>query len=811
LQRRDSSTAIIATGGADGKISMYETKTSSCLTAIESPLLDNTSLSSPGEKTASDDVTLGRSWELDEILEKFALNPVIENPRLEQPSSSSVEKSEESSDAKPTKKPKAKKVLKDSFNRYAFVSENELLATTTSGRVLLCHIGSKVHRSEVTLPESGSEDLRSYAVLVGLPEIGLACLAGANGSIYVYRRQKALLKLGKVEGKVADMFTIFDPQMESFELLVTTLGGTNATLFSFDLAGPQAQLVENAVYNLPNKFVVTSAGRNNGMLVMGSRSGSLALYMTTSPESPIYIWTPPRNIPTDAITSIKSLPPSHGSRDSGSEYFLTTSRDGFYAIFLTTVIGDVGINARVMIRQVHQSVPPFGPLIEKGWFEAEELFLYGFKGKNFLVWNETEQCEITNVECGGSHRSYAYSPARGPRGGHFVYTKASKLYLHSHQNSSHKILKIGSHGREIKTCAVSEDQTLIATGAEDTTIRIWQYDKTSGLQTSLVFESVIQKHSAGIQHLQWHGSDYLFSSGGNEEFFIWAVEQIPGFGIGIICEATCPDPSEERDVRVMSFDITSLSKSSDSPTGSRLLISLAYSDSTIRTYTYSKSDSFHLVGTGRYTSSCLTQIRHLQIKDDQMSILTASTDGKLALWRAAFISDPRGVPEPVQLEVISTQRLHQSAIKSLDCLTLNKYILVATGGDDNALGISAYPISGSMVATIPACFILRSAHAAAVTGLSFLHDPKTGSGEGRRIQLVSSGNDQKVIAWNINLDNDHGQTCTVQLKKTAEAFTPVADVGDVVALGLTNRVLVVGNGMEVWKIADLESRTGTLR
>lgn len=811
LQRRDSSTAIIATGGADGKISMYETKTSTCLKAIESPLLDITTLSSSGKKAASDDLTLGRSWELDEILEEFALKQLVENPRLEQPSSSSVEKSEEISDSKPTKKPKAKKVLKDSFNRYAFVSENELLATTTSGRVLLCHIGSKVLWSEVTLPESGSEDLRSYAVLVGLPEIGLACLAGANGSIYVYRHQRALLKLGKVEGKVADMFTIFDSQKESFELLVTTLGGTNATLFSFDLAGPQAQLVENAVYNLPSKFVVTSAGRNNRMLVMGSRSGSLALYTTKSLESAIHIWTTPTNIPTDAITTITSLPSSDGSRDSGSEYFLTTSRDGFYAIFLTMVVREVGNDTMVVVRQVHQSVPPFGPLIEKGWFEGNELFLYGFKGKNFVVWNETEQCEITNVECGGSHRSYAYSPVRGAGGGYFVYTKASKLYLHAHQKSSHKTVKTGGHGREIKACAVSEDQTLIATGAEDTTIRIWQYNKTLGLQTSLVCQSVIQKHSAGIQNLQWHGSEYLFSSGGNEEFFIWAVEQIPGFGIGIICEATCPDPSEERDLRVMSFDITSLSKFSDSQTDSCLLISLAYSDSTIRTYTYSKSDSFHLVGTGRYTSSCLTQIRHLHIKDDEMSMLTASTDGKLALWRAAFISDPRGVPELVQLEVISTQRLHQSAIKSLDCLTLKQHILVATGGDDNALGISAYPISGSTPATIPTCFILRSAHAAAVTGLSFLYDPKTESGEERRIQLVSSGNDQKVIAWNVNLDNDHGETCMARLNKTGEAFTPVADVGDVVALGLTNRVLVVGNGMEVWKIAGLKPRTGNLQ
>jgi WD repeat-containing protein 6 len=803
LQRKDDSKAILATGGADGKIARYASSY-----PTKSPLTDDTNTLSPNKQATSDELTWARSWNLDEIMEAFELKSVVMHPVLEQPTSdSSVENSLESIVANTTKKRKAKKVLRDSFNRYAFISGDEVLATTTSGRVLLCRIGSKVQWSEVTLPESGPGDLRSYAVLVGLPEIGLACLAGANGSIYIYRRHHALLKVGKVEGKVADMFKIVDSRTASFELLVTTLGGTNATLFSFNLSGTQVRLVENAVYSLPSRFVVTSAGRNNGMLVMGSRSGSLALYTAMRPESPLHIWTHHSNIPKDAITTITSLPSSNDLGDTGSEYFLTTSRDGFYSIFLTTIFRNAGMVARVVVRQVHQSAPPFGPMIENAWFEEARLFLYGFKGKSFVVWNETEQCEITNVECGGSHRSYAYSPVRGSSGGYLVYTKASKLYLHSHQDSSHRIIKPGGHGREIKACAVSEDQTLIATGAEDTAIRIWQYNKMPNVQDPLVCQAVIQKHSAGIQHLQWHGSEYLFSSGGNEEFFIWAVEQIPGFGIGVICEATCPDPSEDKDLRVMNFDVTSLPNSSYLPFDPCLLISLAYSDSTIRSYTYSKRDSFHLVGSGRYTSSCLTQIRHVQVEDDEIHILTASTDGRLALWKTGFVlASHNGAPGPVQLAILSTQKIHQSAIKSLDFLRLNEQILVATGGDDNALGISAYPISGSMAATMPTCSILKSAHAAAVTGLSFLHDRKTESSSEKSIQsiqLVSSGNDQKVIAWNVDLNNDRGENSMLSLEKIGEAFTPVADIGDVSALEVNDEwgnVLVVGNGMEIWKI-----------
>jgi WD40 repeat protein len=202
----------------------------------------------------------------------------------------------------------------------------------------------------------------------------------------------------------------------------------------------------------------------------------------------------------------------------------------------------------------------------------------------------------------------------------------------------------------------------------------------------------------------------------------------------------------------------------------------------------------------------------VQVEDDEFNILTASTDGRLALWKTGFVlASHNGASGPVQLAVLSTQKIHQSAIKSLDLLRLNEQILVATGGDDNALGISVYPISGWVAATMPTCFILKSAHAAAVTGLSFLHGRKTECSSEKSIQsiqLVSSGNDQKVMAWNVDSDNDRGENFLLSLEKIGEAFTPVADIGDVSALEVNNewgKVLVVGNGMETWKITGHNS------
>ena len=536
---------------------------------------------------------------------------------------------------------------------------------------------------------------------------------------------------------------------------------------------------------LLDKFVVTSAGQIINHMVLGSRFGSLAIYTPEVSAEPLYRWSPAS--PGDAVTSVVKL-----SKSSGSGYFLTTSRNGTYSIF----------SLAESISMVHQGTPPFGPTIEAAWFSGTDLILYGFKSKNFILWNESQQYEISSVECGGAHRNYAYSPIAGCDGaGHFIFTKASRLYLHTRRQTSHQIIKPGGHGREIKACAVSSDG-LIATGAEDTTIRVWRYlNGVSDVEKQFDCLAVIQKHATGIQHLLWHGSSYLFSSGGNEEFFIWAVESIPGFGIGLVCEASCPNQSEEQDLRIMSFDVSSVLLLDDGPES--LLISLAYSDSTIKCYTYSKAQKFHLVAKGQYTSSCLMQLRHLKVAAE-LFFVTAGTDGYLTAWKTGLLahskgncSGQNGNPD-LKLSMISNHKLHQSSIKALDIAIEDRKIIVASGGDDNALGVTVYQADD--LAFKPRSILLSSAHAAAITGLTFAN-PESASED---MRLVTSSNDQRVKEWALKGDLGDQPYPLLRIIKVGDAFTSVADVGDVVTAnikGVTRKVFVVGNGMEVYNVA----------
>lgn len=810
----DNSRSLLATGGADGKISTYcfddETKTESASNDVSSNVV--------AENISNDHTVEGSfsstAFELEDVFKSLASAK----------SSSNGEPKAESVASK-------KQTSKDAFNRYAFVSESTFLITTTFGRILKATITESVDFEELSLPELSTQDLRSYSILKGNSALEVCFLAGTSGKIFCYQPGSPIIEIGQVERKPSDMFIVPGNNNKSVDLLVTLVGTQDLTIFSFDLQSFGSQsIIDRNNLSLPPKFIVTGAGRCNEHLVIGSRHGQIAVHDINSDS--LSIWSPSGK--KDAITSIVSVP-SHQFQQTTS-YFAITSRDGLYAIFSYNTSGS---DATSKISCVHSAAPPFGPMIEACWFQGSDLILYGFKSKSLIVWNETKQSEIMRIDCGGGHRAHAYSPLRNVKGGgsgHLIYTKASQLYLHTQNVPSHRTIKPGGHGREIKTCAIGGFPQMIATGAEDTNIRIWRYSDIKNQKPdsrNLTCLSVIQKHTAGLQHLHWHNSNYLFSSGGVEEFYIWAIQDIPGFGLGVICEASCPDPTEEQDLRIMSFDVADLPGSNSS----EMIITLAYSDSTMRTYLYSKVGGWKLLVRGRYTSACLTQLVHLRVSHAEIIFLTAATDGSLCIWNAALSLLPQAstaetLPQIQEPTLLSYRKIHQNAIKTLSikftASTTNPSLVVVTGGDDNALGVTLYPKSTIESTTNvddttdasskfgkPTTMILPDAHAAAVTGVVFVPGV-LGSIKNTKntdtMYILSSSTDQRVKTWRICISSQAREenVCPVDIEMVGDEFTAVSDIGDIgIIPGIdTNEVgnvneakaVIVGNGMEIWGV-----------
>ena len=498
--------------------------------------------------------------------------------------------------------------IRDSFKSYSWTDRTSILMTTAQGRVILGKVQTEARPNREDRDQSkylpvvawqfigAHPSLKSASVISKGISADCVFLSGNDGTTYQFKNADRSFKLfTKLPGKVAFLHNFKTSHIiGKLILLATCLGSPVAYVCSDESIGLNKK--EIYLLALPESFVVTSAcyEESLGILILGSRNGALAVYETCnlSTEHTLQSVQHLTGIHgEEAITSIVGFP---GYLSESGAYFLTSGRDGKFSVHRFSCIQTLSGKRGLKFATMHQSTPPLGPNIEGAAFDmtTQDLSLWGFQGKRFIVWNASKDMVTMTVECGGAHRSWSYSPlGNGSGGGAFVWTKASKCYLRYELHPSHRIFQRGGHGREIKAVAVSpplassavSTQRYLATGAEDTDIRLFSYNSTSGAATGLRCLVNVTKHTTGIQQLRWSSDgQLLFSAAGCEEFFVWRVHQIPLLGVRIICEAVCPTVSEDGDLRIMDFDVHQIESALAGEEPTRYLLSLVFSDSSIR-------------------------------------------------------------------------------------------------------------------------------------------------------------------------------------------------------------------------------------
>ncbi|KAI0468515.1 WD40-repeat-containing domain protein [Xylaria cf. heliscus] len=798
----DKNGLLIATGGGDGKIALMENNSSHVL------------------RTLDDDAShyLHSIQELD--ISPMSLIEQCQQQNLGTTSSLSSFKHGNG---------------KEVFQSFAFISDNKLLLTTRSGRLFLGRFDSKTEWKELTIPDNIRKTIQSYTILRSPRKASTAFIGAPNGELFYYHEasRDSLQSIYKAERKIIDIFCLSDnialPPHTDYgaagepdgyiELLVTVFGSTKAELLRFD---QNRILIQKTEVKIPDRFIVTSASWCHNYLILGSRNGSLSVFDMTTDEDYSPLLTIQVKI-GDKITSILPLP---RQSENSPLYLLTTARDGKYRIYEI-----LGTTSTLQLRLLHETKPPFGPLIEGSWLfdkanGKRDLMLCGFRGKYFVLWNETKQTEVATIDCGGGHRIFDQVQVAGnPEGLRFACTKASQMRIFSQTCAPHLPLKTGGHGREIKSASASGKY--VATGAEDTMIRIWELHETDRGEQRLRCVLALEKHNTGIQKLKWFKDQYLFSSGGNEEFFVWRITALESdiCPLGVVCEAVFPDRSEVGDLRITDFDVQCLNEdaraedeadgsdvqSGGLQTGPKFCISMTLSNSSVQSYLYSARQGFQLLGRQTYTGACLTQLRHLDFTDGcYPRILTAATDGHLAVFTDIRCRPPEDeTEEPTEMLVT---KLHQSTIKSLDIRSIitatGTSYLVVTGGDDDAIGVMhLHRHPSGQTYEIRNKSIVRSAHAAAVTGLGIA---RLESG-GRDAVVVTASNDQRVKTWRLV------DWCSASLRVHLldDRYSGVADAGDLEVVGEScgdgdegrldgngrGRVLVAGVGIEAWDVS----------
>lgn len=648
------------------------------------------------------------------------------------------------------------------ISRYDFLTDTDLIAVTNTGRIATGQFAkAKISWREVPLGHM-VEDLKNCYVLRTSGH-GSAVIGSTSGNLYYFRLPDMMVHVATLGGRIAEINTLSSTTAQDgeIEVLAHLHGKSTSQYITLD-ASTGALKSQLEAQGLDERFVAVSACRFGDLIAIGSRHGWLSIMKRCESTFECILDVATRS--RDAITSIVPLPNSKENTDSAT-YLVATSRDGKYRIY------DLHHTEELKLTLIHETALPFGPMIEGAWFTDDkktELIMYGFRSKDFIVWNETRREEVASMDCGGAHRTFRLAHSNSVYGQcRFAFTRTSKLLIHSQAGVSHFPLKLGTHGREIR--AIASNGTLIATGAEDTSIRLWEYDHEQAQMRQM---ASMKTHITGIQRIQWLGNEYLFSSAGNEEFFVWKVTRLHNTayeGVAVMCEGVFQDKSPIGDLRIMDFDV--------SWKQDVVVVTMAFSNSTFKTYEYAPGQgTFRLCCQGAYTGACLLQMRHLFREE---TLLTASTDGCICIWRLN--------PDTANYELGYSLKVHQSSIKSLDLVRTGNSIDVLTGGDDNALGYVTLSIDDQGNVTVKDEFgpqLVRSAHAAAINGVAIVK-PKDDNAVG-----VSVSNDQQIKLWKMQ----RGQG----MRLLKQAYSGVADAGDLVAL--EGAMMLGGVGVEVWRI-----------
>lgn len=671
---------------------------------------------------------------------------------------------------------------RDNLKAYGFVGAGELIATTDQGRVCMINtrVSGHISTEELSAPLPG---LRGYSV-VDTRVPGVAFIAGSDGQVYQYLHKSGRFsELVKTGRKTANLFACVaeqDDESHDVSLLVTSVGAAIANLLhvkmsahSEDQTGPSVD--SQWQLSLPSGFVVTSFARawlaGQVCIFLGARNGSIAAYRFSDSEHTRDDYILPSACiayahAKEAVTSLLWTPSGSSAQNGG--FLHSTGRDGTHTVHRIELL-----DTEWKLSLVHQLALPLGPNVEGLAFRQDEhLWIWGFRRKQFVVYDSTAQREVMSVDCGGAHRSWAFSP--GNEGGTFVWTQASKVYQQTQAALPYRLMQAGGHGREIKAVAVSPTHAqLIATGAEDTNIKLSTVKEKGGFRCL----QTLRKHNTGIQHLQWsQDGAYLFSSGGFQEFFVWKItSELPGGMIGVVCESAHPD-SGASDLRIMGFEATQRGRPEV------LQISMAYSDSTLKVWGY-EIKTWTLLATGDYLTACLTQALHTD-KTNEM-LLTTATDGHVAVWTLANAGR--------RLDWTTRHLVHQNAILAVaTCELHDGSRLLVTGGDDNAIGITRLTDDESFQT-----LLMPRAHAAAVTGLAVISQDRS------RILLASASIDQRLKLWRVDVDTEQPGVEGVGIKRLADVSTAVADVSSLEPYRLedgTYGVLLCGVGMDMWKL-----------
>ena len=727
----------------------------------------------------------------------------------------------------------------DSFKSYAWINEKSFLVTTDHGWLLVASIEGRYGADQHSTVEKLDAATVSWTSLVQEPSLRYSCITtsvtrhdtvfitGQDGMIFCFQLATMSLRpLTQLPRKIACLYASSSHTRHAsvkqtcvplyLALFASCIGSSTAYHFMIDMRHESIRFTQVKM-NLSAGFVPTSSLfiDSEMIIILGSRKGSMAVYYVADVEDRL---THPEVVVPDihggeSVTTMEIIPLQN---EHGSIYFLSAGRDGQYAMHLLTVRSSQQPSAQTTLQRIHSCSLPIGTIIEGAMFDRQalRLFLWGFQGREFIVWDDSLKAAVMTVGCGGAHRNWAYVPMEDTQGGgNLIWTKASTLNLYSQSQPSHNVLRHGGHGREIKTISISPavggykraNCQYIATGAEDTRIRIFKNASPDENEPEdLKCLTVVSKHTTGIQQLRWStNGQLLFSVAGREELYVWQVKPVPHFELGIVCLSECPSVSDFGDLRITDVAVLDVVEATGSAT-TEYILGAVYSDSTLRVsdlqgvnnltdisqiFHYDSAKAlkpFQLIALGHYSGYCLTQALFVRI-DTRVHICTTSTDGCIGLWPLDPAKETKGhisnttrpylkhvtslgsICTDDSLNLTAKIQVHQNSINCMSIVELSDdNLLILTVGDDGAfaftriVGKKQHRLESEMYSIVPtgnlatdnailhSTLLIPKAHSSAISTLKCLGSNFAKISDEGTYRFATCGKDQGLKIWRVS-------------------------------------------------------------
>lgn len=469
---------------------------------------------------------------------------------------------------------------------------------------------------------------------------------------------------------------------------------------------------------------------------------------------------------------VKSFPKVYGrygptSINIRNSNIITTGRDGTIKYF--SIIDNT-------VKYMNSKYLAFD-WVEK-FLDKDENIVCGFQERVFVVHNIKENSKLLEVPCGGGHRSWdAVRYFEKVKKGYeecikLIYLKNSDINVITFQLNKivSKNIINGSHAKEVNCLKAHkvENATIYISGGEDTTLRVSSVDAEMNFNDEVCF-----KHLSSVRTLKTHPLDdnrlLVLSAGGRAQLCIKDIKitkennkinvtseelidyQIKGTDKERKGNQTWRNRSIDFDpeMRIMDLDLIKIKDS--------FIIFAGCSDSYLRVFLFKEdSKKVEYVKESKYHKTCILKTKVIKILDKDI-LITCTTRGDVTFWDTTKITESEFKP-------FFSTKTNKSGINSIATTILSENkILVATGGDDNAIHVNVLeiPDQNDLTSTrVLHTWNSAKYHSSQITGLCLLDK-----------HLLSTSIDQRITLFGCRI-SEEGIECNF----LSQTHTDVADV-----------------------------------